>query len=201
MSKEGDWLVHHGVSGQKWGVRNGPPYPLTGAEKADIKAINPKYTGLDGGYSNNCSNCTMAYELRKRGFDVTAKPLFGGRAVDTVREVFGNPKERTPDLSNVKTGFGSTKQYVNAVKADIGKNMPDGARGGIYLAFNGGGSGHIFNWTKSGGQVSFVDAQDSGRNADKNFNNSVRDSVRYFRTDNAKINMSLLNEQVTNRKR
>lgn len=25
-----DWLMHHGIKGQKWGVRNGPPYPLKG---------------------------------------------------------------------------------------------------------------------------------------------------------------------------
>ena len=23
-----DWLAHHGVAGQRWGVRNGPPYPI-----------------------------------------------------------------------------------------------------------------------------------------------------------------------------
>lgn len=23
------WLCHHGVKGQRWGVKNGPPYPLT----------------------------------------------------------------------------------------------------------------------------------------------------------------------------
>ena len=22
------WLAHHGIAGQKWGHRNGPPYPL-----------------------------------------------------------------------------------------------------------------------------------------------------------------------------
>lgn len=23
-----DYLSHHGIKGQKWGVRNGPPYPI-----------------------------------------------------------------------------------------------------------------------------------------------------------------------------
>lgn len=23
-----DYLMHHGIKGQKWGVENGPPYPL-----------------------------------------------------------------------------------------------------------------------------------------------------------------------------
>jgi len=27
----GDYLMHHGRQGQKWGVRNGPPYPLQGS--------------------------------------------------------------------------------------------------------------------------------------------------------------------------
>lgn len=28
-------LAHHGIKGQKWGVKNGPPYPLDKAEKHD----------------------------------------------------------------------------------------------------------------------------------------------------------------------
>ena len=26
--KKNDYLAHHGILGQKYGVRNGPPYPL-----------------------------------------------------------------------------------------------------------------------------------------------------------------------------
>ncbi len=29
-----DWLEHHGIEGQKWGVRRGPPYPLTPEAKS-----------------------------------------------------------------------------------------------------------------------------------------------------------------------
>lgn len=28
MDNKKIWLAHHGIKGQKWGVRNGPPYPL-----------------------------------------------------------------------------------------------------------------------------------------------------------------------------
>lgn len=30
--KNYDYLAHHGILGQKWGVRNGPPYPLGGGD-------------------------------------------------------------------------------------------------------------------------------------------------------------------------
>lgn len=33
-----DELYHHGIKGQEWGVRNGPPYPLD--QKKEIKQIN-----------------------------------------------------------------------------------------------------------------------------------------------------------------
>lgn len=29
-----DWLKHHGIKGQKWGERRGPPYPLTPEAKS-----------------------------------------------------------------------------------------------------------------------------------------------------------------------
>ena len=35
-----DYLAHHGIQGQRWGVRNGPPYPLGGTS-------DPRHTGKD----------------------------------------------------------------------------------------------------------------------------------------------------------
>lgn len=45
-----DELYHHGIKGQKWGTRNGPPYPLNPIKKAkaygkkyEIRGFNPKH--------------------------------------------------------------------------------------------------------------------------------------------------------------
>lgn len=50
MSEKNIYLMHHGIEGQKWGVQNGPPYPLnpvkdysTKEKKANFKEIKKTY--------------------------------------------------------------------------------------------------------------------------------------------------------------
>lgn len=176
------------------------------AEK-DAKAVNPGFTGLGGGNSNNCSNCTMSYELRRRGYDVTAKPLYGGRKQDDISRMFGKPKEyhvSVPPLSNPRDqAFGNLtgkrgKEGYKSLMSDLGK-QPEGARGAIKIAFNSG-MGHIFNWEKTGGKARLVETQNYGSNPDRYFKDVNPDSIVYFRTDNAKINMKLVHESVKNRR-
>lgn len=39
---EHDYLVHHGIEGQKWGVSNGPPYPLNASSySSKERKLNP----------------------------------------------------------------------------------------------------------------------------------------------------------------
>ncbi len=38
-------LAHHGIKGQKWGVRNGPPYPLDKSQKSDTIVENAIESG------------------------------------------------------------------------------------------------------------------------------------------------------------
>ena len=47
-------LYHHGISGQKWGVRNGPPYPLKGGMHTDLEMGQAKKkVGTLSGYFKN----------------------------------------------------------------------------------------------------------------------------------------------------
>ena len=163
----------------------------------DIKAVNPKYIGLANGYHNNCSNVTMAYELRRRGYDVTAKPLFGGRPSNEIDKMFGSP-----EFTSMKPSYerGNKVKPADQVRASIGK-QPEGARGAIRVRYEGSGMGHIFNWEMTNTGVRFIDAQDSGRKRDRPLNNagSKISDVVWFRTDNAKIDMKLVGNSVKNR--
>ena len=35
-------LLHHGIEGQKWGVQNGPPYPLDKTTAKEVKKNKQK---------------------------------------------------------------------------------------------------------------------------------------------------------------
>ncbi|MDE7332460.1 MAG: hypothetical protein K2O16_09485 [Lachnospiraceae bacterium] len=41
---------------------------------ADIKAMNPGFSTHTHEYMEKCQRCVVAYEVRRRGYDVVAKP-------------------------------------------------------------------------------------------------------------------------------
>lgn len=38
------WLAHHGIKGQKWGIRNGPPYPLESDDNFGRSLLKKAYS-------------------------------------------------------------------------------------------------------------------------------------------------------------
>lgn len=169
--------------------------------KDDVKRVNPGYTGFDGANSRNCSNCTIAYEMRRRGYDVTAKGLYSGRQQEDIYKLFGNPTKHTVAFEEPKNSFTRGKRLKETVANDISKKMPNGSRGAILVSFRSGGAGHIFNWEVDGGKTKFIDAQVSSTDSGISFSEVAGKSVRYFRTDNAKTNMSLVGNAVENRRK
>ena len=89
MIKNDDYLEHHGVKGQTWGVRNGPPYPLAAKEKNISELVKStteyKYKNFDKlmspdevrrTKSGSCHDMVLyeIQELKRMGYD--AKGLF-----------------------------------------------------------------------------------------------------------------------------
>lgn len=69
-----DELYHHGRDGQKWGVRNGPPYPLKGTGLAAYKAAEGKIAG----------DTARKIVNRISGEDKSTEPLFTKETVKMI---------------------------------------------------------------------------------------------------------------------
>lgn len=144
----------------------------------DMAACNPKYS-KGGMYKNNCISCALAYDLRRRGYDVEAMPIDTTSATNgslpvqldfykgeklKILEVPNNPDVAARQLTKYLLGYG------------------DGSRGMLRIRWKNG-DGHAAVWEVDNGSVvvrdpqnnTFVDLSDYMRRA-KTF--------YYFRTDN-----------------
>lgn len=169
-----DELAHHGIKGQKWGVRNGPPYPLdrnngnsVGDEDDDrfkgIKKISPPETesqsliraneqhrGKVSG-KNNCVPSSIAGFLRMHGCDCLAKSTKGEAQIagGVVEEVFKGV--RASEGSAVV--FSKSRQDADRM---LKRKYGDNAEGLVAIDWNEGG-GHAFNWIIENGNVRYLD--------------------------------------------
>lgn len=269
-----DYITHHGILNQKWGVRNGPPYPLsskvsTGSrlkkpkdqtkdgivipvglatyalggvvgltalgvnaarsagkrrsiekqiskspkdpktglslkqkeytDKQDLDKVNPGRLTGDGGWHNNCASCTMTYELRRRGYEVTANKNTLGVTRDDYKKYFdvkapkkvGNRKSSGGTGDTMVWANESTKQhkeYARSVISDLSK-LPKGSRGNISVNWGFGG-GHSMHYEITDAGLVIRDAQIKKIYTKESqlinlFSNVV--STSYFRLDNAKL--------------
>lgn len=60
-------LAHHGIKGQKWGVKNGPPYPLDKAEKHDTIVEDAIRSGEVSTKINREKQLRHAFDAHKPG--------------------------------------------------------------------------------------------------------------------------------------
>ena len=82
-------LIHHGIDGQKWGVRNGPPYPLESGHKIAGKR---KYR-TDKGYHKNQNGSKKPVE--KMSNDELQRRIDRKQLEKTYRELNDQQSSRT----------------------------------------------------------------------------------------------------------
>ena len=148
----------------------------------DAQSVNPKY-GKGKGYSVNCANCTVAYEFRRRGYDVIARP---GTltSVDDWKTMFKNFEALKPTARD---------------RTDLAKNISEtalkwgeGARGTVFLRWEKSQMGHFFSIEVENGKVLFIDPQSGSIDAEKFFKQAKRSSVIFGRLDNLEPSESAL---------
>ena len=147
-------------------------------QNEDMAACNPKY--LKGGvYKNNCISCALAYDMRRRGYDVESSPIDTTSATNGSLPVqLGFYKGEKLEVFEVpKDLYAATKQFSNQIL-----EYGDGSRGMLRIRWKNG-DGHAAVWEVDGNSVIVRDPQ----------NNTIVDlsdymrrakTFYYFRTDN-----------------
>lgn len=114
-----------------------------------LQKVNPsKGTHLASG--NNCCLCTIAYDLRRRGYDVMANQ---NAPINLLYDI-------SPD--DVSWMYGFPKEIVMKTPSSLQKaldSQPNGARGAAFCTWKGGNSGHVVAYEVQNGHAKLYDAQ------------------------------------------
>lgn len=242
-------LEHHGIKGQKWGTRHGPPYPLSSKEHAavvkgkggsgkeasksqkknatknvgvateaaaagvaaayigikkaiavhqsnkydngqylvnrqnekkdprnglsiqseksihpieDMEKVNPSYDKSNA-HKTNCSKCTFAMEMRRRGYDVSAggdrHALSKGMSADILKNMWTDKNGRKRGYNQnklideedgivmraLKNNKNNKNVYADSTLDEMAKHGA-GARGEINVVWAGWQGGHSMFW-------------------------------------------------------
>ena len=159
----------------------------------DMAAVNPIYhTNNKSHYDENCGACTIAYDLRRRGYDVAAVDedayrKSGGTLNDLV-DCYDNAKlidmsyiARKYNISEKSSTGHPTKELVSCMEKEM-LSEGDGARGNFLTVWSLGG-GHSISWEVENGEIAYRDCQTNEKvELDKWL--GMSDEFYYFRTDN-----------------
>ena len=169
----------------------------------DIKLINTRYGQGGLGATNNCASCSIAYEMRKRGYDVRAKQQTTGLNDMEIANVFSdakiNPIIDRKKSDDIKSTLGLNLSSVKNMNKELQKFK--GSRGILTVTWGIYAMGHAINVEiDKDGNVTYIDCQSgkkwpNGKGLALNMMRNASSCV-YIRTDNAKINKSHIKEVV-----
>ena len=135
-------------------------------------------------YKLNCQRCVQTYELRRRGYDVIARPKPKTHNTVTWGSECFIPKGKYNHSREAYT-LGQTEA---AIKKEL-KNAPDGARYSIYVKWkrNYGGGAHVFIAEKTDGVIHYVDPQAGKMDVSDYFSKGSSGKFGFFRLDNKNL--------------
>jgi len=139
-------------------------------EQADSGAVNPNF-GKDPAYGINCQSCVVAYEARRRGYDVEVVPNDADHPMckllsnDTLL-AWKNPDGSRPsfemgsDLWKYSGEWTGDKPTAARVEKKLIDTLEEGGRYTMQFSWKGlNAGGHIVMIEKSGGELKIYDPQ------------------------------------------
>lgn len=146
------------------------------SDDEDLAAVNPNYSTGKYEWLNNCQRCVSTYEMRMRGFDVTAKALPGKLQDDYLAQWFEHAWENAERKWCLS---GSGKKQVETLMAQWG----DGARAVVGVGFSST-TGHVFFAIQENGKTRYVDPQNPASDCSLAFKLAIKGRTYVTRVDN-----------------
>ena len=166
-------------------------------EYEDMERVNPEFNNWDKNTKNNCVMCSLTYDMRRRGYDVTAETsLKGVNSLAVTEEVYKNSKTTTFHEIKSLNDLVVSESYSDTLKSEAYtelKKQPDGSRGIFSVGWNGGPSGHCMNYEVKNGEVYIIDSQANKRYPYNKFK-EVINTIDICRIDNLKVDYSKMKE-------
>lgn len=162
-----------------------------GIERA-AKGANPYYSYAYREFSENCQRAVIAYEARRRGYNVTARPTFEGDVLprhahtNTDGSVNAHWMGAFQNAKSIYVGAKDAQTVRDKIENNM-KSFGNGSRAIIQVQWVGGG-GHVFNIERRYGRTYWVDAQVGMRYNPNDVLRVVKtDKVNLVRTDNLRF--------------
>lgn len=118
----------------------------------EFQALDKVYKRLDREWKHNCQRAVVAYELRRRGYDVEAKRRLAKNDV-----IATNWKHLFVSQRYVQVGDSDKSTALMNLENEI-SSYGDGARSIVYVAWKNGGA-HVFIAERQNGKIIYVDPQ------------------------------------------
>lgn len=154
----------------------------------DLKKVNPRI-GNQKGKVNNCTFCTVAMEMRARGYDVQARSKAQGAVTEVLySNMFKDFKmnrskiERLPKESRQDYANRSYNHLCNEIE-----KYGNGSRGYVGIKYEKMNSGHAMYWKVDNNRVTFYDGQSCKINPEKLFALADPACHSYARLDNLQL--------------
>lgn len=144
----------------------------------DMAVCNPKYS-KGGVYKNNCISCALAYDLRRRGYDVESV------GVDTTKATNGSLPVQLGFYKGEKLEVFDVPDDPNIATRQFTKKLMrhgNGSRGMLRIRWKNG-DGHTVVWEANGSSVVIRDPQNNTL-VDLSDYASRAKTFYYFRIDN-----------------
>lgn len=181
---------------------NSPEYGLKQNANGYIESKNASYKSKEyKAYCWNCQRCVIAYEMRRRGYDVEADAYDEddrlGYSHNNLKRSFLNftddmvhDYDRRPD-GNLYSGKG---QLFKAMESDMMKE-PEGSRFILDWDWKGENSGHTVNAEKHNGNIIVYDSQNGKTHSFKeylNLHSNIRPrTITWVKTNDLKLSGDL----------